>query len=45
MATAKKGGLGRGLDALFADVPVKEPAKKATTKVEENNIEENIQTK
>ena len=41
MATAKKGGLGRGLDALFADVPVKEPAKKATTKVEGNNIEEN----
>ena len=26
MATVKKGGLGRGLDALFADVPVKEPA-------------------
>lgn len=25
MATPKKGGLGRGLDALFADVPVKEP--------------------
>ncbi len=25
MATVKKGGLGRGLDALFADVPVKEP--------------------
>lgn len=40
MATAKKGGLGRGLDALFADVPVKEPAKKAATKVEGNNIEE-----
>lgn len=27
MATPKKGGLGRGLDALFADVPVKEPVK------------------
>lgn len=27
MAAPKKGGLGRGLDALFADVPVKEPAK------------------
>lgn len=26
MAAVKKGGLGRGLDALFADVPVKEPA-------------------
>lgn len=26
MATVKKGGLGRGLDALFADVPVKESA-------------------
>ena len=26
MATAKKGGLGRGLDALFGDVPIKEPA-------------------
>ena len=25
MSAAKKGGLGRGLDALFADVPVKEP--------------------
>ena len=25
MAAVKKGGLGRGLDALFADVPVKEP--------------------
>ena len=25
MAAPKKGGLGRGLDALFADVPVKEP--------------------
>ena len=24
----KKGGLGRGLDALFADVPVKEPVVK-----------------
>lgn len=23
MAAPKKGGLGRGLDALFADVPVK----------------------
>ncbi len=28
MATPKKGGLGRGLDALFADVPVKEPENK-----------------
>lgn len=28
MAAPKKGGLGRGLDALFADVPIKEPAKK-----------------
>ncbi len=27
MAAPKKGGLGRGLDALFADVPVKEPEK------------------
>lgn len=27
MAAPKKGGLGRGLDALFADVPVKEPVK------------------
>lgn len=26
MSAAKKGGLGRGLEALFADVPVKEPA-------------------
>lgn len=26
---AKKGGLGRGLDALFADVPVAEPEKEA----------------
>ena len=26
MATVKKGVRGRGLDALFADVPVKEPA-------------------
>lgn len=25
MSAVKKGGLGRGLDALFADVPVKEP--------------------
>ena len=25
MSAAKKGGLGRGLEALFADVPVKEP--------------------
>ena len=25
MAAAKKGGLGRGLDALFADVPVTAP--------------------
>ena len=28
MAAPKKGGLGRGLDALFADVPVKEPVVK-----------------
>ena len=28
MAAAKKGGLGRGLDALFADaVPVSDPVK------------------
>ena len=30
MAAPKKGGLGRGLDALFADVPVKEPVVKET---------------
>lgn len=29
MAVPKKGGLGRGLDALFADVPVKAPEKAA----------------
>ena len=32
MAAPKKGGLGRGLDALFADVPVKEPVVKETKK-------------
>lgn len=31
MTNPKKGGLGRGLDALFADVPVKEPASKEKT--------------
>lgn len=34
MAAPKKGGLGRGLDALFADVPVKEPEQ-------QNNNEKN----
>lgn len=36
MAAVKKGGLGRGLDALFADVPVKEPV---TEKQPENRKE------
>jgi len=44
MAAVKKGGLGRGLDALFADVPVKEPeiekpsvARKAATPEDEKD--------
>ena len=44
MAAVKKGGLGRGLDALFADVPVKEPeiekpsvARKATAPEDEKD--------
>ena len=39
MAAPKKGGLGRGLDALFADVPVKEPIKeeKKAKKIAEDN--------
>ena len=30
MAAVKKGGLGRGLDALFADVPVSAPEAEKT---------------
>ena len=32
MSTAKKGGLGRGLDALFADAPAKASVEKPATK-------------
>lgn len=35
MAAAKRGGLGRGLDALFADVPVNEPEENDRTGAEE----------
>ncbi|MCI8349267.1 MAG: ParB/RepB/Spo0J family partition protein [Firmicutes bacterium] len=43
MSAVKKGGLGRGLDALFADVPVKEPVienkpVKATEKEETDSV-------
>ncbi len=41
MAAAKKGGLGRGLDALFADVPVKEPSPKQTKEPVKQKADEN----
>lgn len=40
MATPKKGGLGRGLDALFADVPVKEPLPATKSPSVENKKED-----
>lgn len=45
MAAPKKGGLGRGLDALFADVPVKEPLKeekKVQRAAEETNDADSV---
>lgn len=44
MAAAKKGGLGRGLDALFADVPVSAPAeeKKEDGKRAESAAEDRV---
>ena len=44
MSAAKKGGLGRGLDALFADVPVKEPSVEdaAEKTVKAGNKRENV---
>ena len=42
MATVKKGGLGRGLDALFADVPVKEPAAEKNQNEKNNRTKNNI---
>lgn len=41
MAAAKKGGLGRGLDALFADVPVKDTAPKKEKEVSAQQADEN----
>ena len=39
MAAPKKGGLGRGLDALFADVPVKAPKETEVIKNREDGDE------
>lgn len=39
MSAVKKGGLGRGLDALFADVPVKEPDEPKSGVVKETPTE------
>ena len=38
MAAPKKGGLGRGLDALFADVPVKAPKETEVIKNREEDV-------
>ena len=44
MSVAKKGGLGRGLDALFADVPVKEPTEDYKAERSSKNSVENENT-